>query len=79
MLCHNQNENSYFSTRSEFRSAIAPQQPIIEQPKLKETTAKYLPGEKLLIKLGKERKSTKKENVDVDRIAKSLSRVLSSF
>ncbi len=78
MQCHNQNENSYFSTRSEFRSVIAPQQQL-EQPKLKETTAKYLPGEKLLIKLGKERKSTKKENIDVDRITKSLSRVLSNF
>jgi hypothetical protein len=79
MLCHNQNENSYFSTRSEFRSVIAPQQPIIvELPKAKDAP-KYLPGEKLLIKLGKERKSTKKENIDVDRITKSLSRVLSNF
>jgi hypothetical protein len=42
--------------------------------------AKYLPGEKLLIKLGKDRKKEKKnDNIDVDRLSKSLSRVLAGF
>jgi len=49
---------------------------------------KYLPGEKLLIKLGKERKKNrrtrdKKNNheagIDIDRLSNSLSRVLVDF
>ena len=74
MLCHNNNENSYFSTRSEFRTVASPQQP--EQTK--KLPNKYLPGEMLLIKLGKQERK-KKENIDVDRITKSLSRVLGDF
>ena len=74
MLCHNNNENSCFSTRSEFRTVAQPQQP--EQTK--KLPNKYLPGEMLLIKLGKQERK-KKENIDVDRITKSLSRVLGDF
>jgi hypothetical protein len=40
----------------------------------------FLPGEKLLISLAKQKKkSKKKKDIDVDRISKSMSRVLSSI
>ena len=74
MLCHNNNENSCFSTRSEFRTVAQPQQ----HEQTKKLPNKYLPGEMLLIKLGKQERK-KKEDIDVDRITKSLSRVLSGF
>ena len=80
MQCHN-NESCYFSTRSDFKPFVSPiafAPPVAQSVVPKE--AKYLPGEKLLIKLGKDRKKEKKnDNIDVDRLSKSLSRVLAGF
>ena len=73
MFCHQEEEQSLFVCQSSFvpqaQPGPGPEQP--EQPK----KPKYLPGERLLIQLGRERKKTKKK-VDVDRIAESVSRVL---
>ena len=81
MQCHTQNESCYFSTRSDFKPFVSPiafAPPVAQSVVPKE--AKYLPGEKLLIKLGKDRKKEKKnDNIDVDRLSKSLNRVLAGF
>jgi hypothetical protein len=58
--------------------------PIIKEEK-KNKGVKYLPGEKLLIQIGKGRKKDKKKdkkkssNCDIDKISSSLSRVLRGF
>ena len=85
MQCHN-NESCYFSTRSDFKPFVSPiafVAPVAQSNRYTEVApkeAKYLPGEKLLIKLGKDRKKEKKnDNIDVDRLSKSLSRVLAGF
>jgi hypothetical protein len=59
----------------------------VREEKKKDNGVEYLPGERLLIKLGKQREKEKnsgsikhsKVPTDVDRITKSLSRVLSNF
>ena len=86
MQCHTQNESCYFSTRSDFKPFVSPiafVAPVAQSNRYTEVApkdAKYLPGEKLLIKLGKDRKKEKKnDNIDVDRLSKSLSRVLAGF
>ena len=59
--------------------------PVPYEEQLKESNKiKYLPGEKLLIKLGREskknkKKKAKKNNIDIDRLSDSLSRVLTKF
>ncbi len=93
MQCHTQNESCYFSTRSDFKPYVSPialVAPVAQSNRYTEVAqkeAKYLPGERLLIKLGKDRKKEKEkknDNIDVDkcdisRITKSLSRVLAGF
>ena len=86
MQCHTQNESCYFSTRTDFKPFVSPiafVAPVAQSNRYTEVApkeAKYLPGEKLLIKLGKDRKKEKKiDNIDVDRLSKSLSRVLAGF
>ena len=86
MQCHNNQNESYFSTRTDFKPFVSPiafVAPVSQSNRNTEVApkeAKYLPGEKLLIKLGKDRKKEKKnDNIDVDRITKSLSRVLAGF
>ncbi len=90
MQCHNnQNESCYFSTRSDFKPFVAPIALDISRVYTNQTQEikkqhkeppKYLPGERLLIKLGTDRKKEKKnDNIDVDRLSKSLSRVLANF
>jgi hypothetical protein len=84
MQCHTNNEQScYFSTRSDFKPFAAPiAQTQAEPKKQHKEPPKYLPGERLLIKLGTDRKKEKekeKKNIDIDKITKSLSRVLSNF
>ncbi len=86
MQCHTQNDSNYFSTRTDFKPFVSPialdiSNDIPNQIKKKEAP-KYLPGERLLIKLGTDRKKEKKKNddeIDVLRITQSLSRVLSNF
>jgi hypothetical protein len=87
MQCHTQNDSNYFSTRTDFKPFVSPiafAPPVTQSNRYTEVApkeAKYLPGERLLIKLGTDRKKEKKKNydVDVDRITKSLSRVLAGF
>jgi hypothetical protein len=83
---------SIFTCRSSFTPYVPPQEIIslqdhvpqsVKEEKKKDGDIEYLPGERLLIKLAKQRKKEKgktpKPRLDVDRVAKSLSRVLSTF
>ena len=87
MQCHTQNESCYFSTRTDFKPFVSPiafAPPVAQSNRYTEVApkdAKYLPGEKLLISLHKNRQKEKKKNdeIDVDRLSKSLSRVLAGF
>ena len=85
MQCHTQNEQScYFSTRSDFKPYVSPIALVYPNPtqEIKKKEATYLPGEKLLISLHKNRQKEKKkkdDEIDVLRITQSLSRVLSNF
>ena len=82
MQCHNEQSN-YFSTRTDFKPFVSPialAPPVAQSVAPKE--AKYLPGEKLLISLHKNRQKEKKKNIDVldiSKITKSLSRVLAGI
>ena len=76
-----------FTCRSSFTPYVPPQEQIslqdhvpqsVKEERKKDGGIEYLPGERLLIKLGKQRKK-KKQSLDVDRVAESLSRVLSTF
>ena len=82
MQCHN-NESCYFSTRTDFKPFVSPVVAPVAQSnrEVAPKEAKYLPGEKLLISLHKNRQKEKKKNdeIDVDRLSKSLSRVLAGF
>jgi hypothetical protein len=82
MQCHTNNEQScYFSTRSDFKPFAAPIAQTQAEPKKQHKEPQYLPGEKLLISLHKNRQKEKKknDNIDVDRLSKSLNRVLAGF
>ena len=100
MQCHNNQNESYFSTRTDFKPFVSPiafVAPVSQSNRYTEVApkeAKYLPGEKLLISLHKNRQKEKKKkddvldtatesrqslSKDVDRITKSLSRVLAGF
>ena len=89
MQCHTQNESCYFSTRTDFKPFVSPIATLPNQTQEKKEPPKYLPGEQLLIKLGKDRKKEKKKNDEIDRlcrdsvavskITKSLNRVLAGF
>jgi hypothetical protein len=83
-----------FTCRSSFTPYVPPQEQIslqdhvpesVKEEKKKDGGIEYLPGERLLIKLAKQRKKEKKGSgsgcakLDVDRVAESLSRVLSTF
>ena len=82
--CHHEaEEQSIFTCRSSFTPYVPPQEQIslqdhvpqsVKEEKKKDGGVEYLPGERLLIKLGKQKK--KKKSLDVDRVAQSLSRVL---
>jgi hypothetical protein len=75
MFCHKQGQESLFKCKSHF---VPQEDPSVEVPFEAPSAPTYLPGERLLIKLGKERKK-KKKKIDVERIAESLGRVLSGF
>ena len=79
-FCHQDNTESLFVCKSSFIPAPEPvlsnpQQFESPHPQIKQTTT-YLPGERLLIKLGKEKQKKKGEIIDVERIARSLGRIL---
>jgi hypothetical protein len=93
--CQDNDTNSIFRCRSSFTPySPAPKEKLsmddhipesVKKERKKKGEVEYLPGERLLIKLGKQREKEKKNNtasnksVDVDRITESLSRVLSNF
>ena len=87
--CHHEAESqSIFTCRSSFTPYAPPQELVslqdnipesVKEEKKKDGGVEYLPGERLLIKLGKQRKKKKSKTFDVDRVAQSLSRVLSTF
>ena len=91
---------SIFTCRSSFTPYVPPEEKIslqdhipqsVKEERKKDDGIEYLPGERLLIKLGKQREKnhlkkkkvskslTRKETVDIDRITQSMSRVLSTF
>ena len=83
--CH-QDEGSGFFTASSYFNPIEEeiQCPLddnvpetIKAMKKKNNGINYLPGEKLLIKLSKQRKKQKKQSLDVERVTASLGRILS--
>jgi hypothetical protein len=79
-FCREIDENT-FKCSSSFSAYVPPEQISLEdnipesvkEERKKNDGIKYLPGEKLLIQIAKQRKKT---TIDVDRISKSLSRVL---
>ena len=86
MQCHNQNSNGFFGCTSYFTPVVEPEicplaDPIPEAVKIqrkKNNGINYLPGEKLLIQLSKQRNKQKKQStLDVERVTASLGRILS--
>ena len=82
MNTHSQDAESIFCCRSTFTPKPALLDTVVEQKKPKEI--EYLPGEKLLISLKKQKEKTPKvpkapRNRDIERITKSMSRVLTRF
>lgn len=82
-FCHPEIENA-FTCRSSFTPYVPPVEQIslqdhipesVKEEKKKDGGVEYLPGERLLIKIGKQRQKASPK-VDVQRISKSLSRVL---
>ena len=71
-----------FSCSSRFTPYVEPE-PMDPEPaeykamKKRDGGIEYLPGERLLIELGKQKK--KKKKIDVKKITESLGRVLASF
>ena len=85
MNCHQDEGNGFFSAASYFmpvQEECPLDDPIPESVKIeqkKNNGINYLPGEKLLIQLSKQRKKQKKtqSNLDVERVTASLGRILS--
>ena len=78
-----------FTCRSSFTPYVPPQEQIslqdnvpesVKEERKKDNGIEYLPGERLLIKLAKQRKKEKvktpKPRLDVDRVSKSLARII---
>jgi hypothetical protein len=86
--CHGDpvEKHSIFTCRSSFTPYVPPEERIslqdhvpesIKEEKKKCDGVVYLPGERLLIQLAKQRR--KKDKIDMTRITQSMSRVLSTF
>lgn len=82
MNCHQDDQcDNVFKCKSYFTPKLIislhdPVPEIVKEEKIKSKGYKLLPGEALLLKLGKQQK---KEPIDVDKITKRMRRVLSSF
>jgi hypothetical protein len=83
--CHLDEGSGFFSASSYFNpldTEICPLEDTIPEAvkieRKKNNGITYLPGEKLLIKLSKQRKKQKKtkSNLDVERVTASLGRIL---
>jgi hypothetical protein len=87
MQCHNQTSNGFFGCTSYFMPVQEEVCPLedstpetIKLQEKKNNGINYLPGEKLLIQLSKQRKKQnlkKQSNLDVERVTASLGRILS--
>jgi hypothetical protein len=88
-FCHQEVDN-IFTCRSSFTPFVPPVEQIslqdhvpesVKEEKKKDNGIVYLPGERLLIKLGKQQRKLrkKKPDLDVDRVSQSLARVLLNF
>ena len=84
--CHQDEGNGFFSCNSYFMPVQEEVCPLednvpetIKAEQKKNNGINYLPGEKLLIQLSKQRKKQKKtqSNLDVERVTASLGRILS--
>ena len=84
--CHQDSGNGFFTASSYFNPVepeICPLEDVIPdtiKAEIKKNNGiNYLPGEKLLIQLSKQRKKQKKtqSNLDVERVTASLGRILS--
>jgi hypothetical protein len=81
MNCHTDEGNLFFSCNSYFVQVeqecpledVVPESVKLE--KKKDNGITYLPGEKLLIQLTKQKKK-KKKIIDIDRVTASLARIL---
>ena len=81
-------KDNIFTCRSSFTPYVPPQEQIslqdnvpesVKEEKKKDNGIEYLPGERLLIKLAKQRKKekgNKRVTLDIDRVSKSLSRII---
>jgi hypothetical protein len=81
-FCHRDISSNNFSSQSHFTPKVVEPISLNLVKTKKDNEVVYLPGERLLIKLGKHRKNLQKAKdpvLDVDRISKSLSRVLVNF
>ena len=80
--------DTIFTCRSSFTPYVPPKEEIslqdhvpesVKEEKKKDNGIEYLPGERLLIKLAKQRKKEKgktpKPKLDIDRVSKSLARI----
>ena len=83
MLCHQDENVGCFDASSYFKQVeVCPLEDNIPEAvkleKKKDNGVTYLPGERLLIQLNKQRKKKKKNNnIDVARVTASLGRILS--
>ena len=86
--CHQDEGNGFFSASSYFNTVVEPEICPLEDnvpeavkiERKKNNGINYLPGEKLLIQLSKQRKKQnlkKQSNLDVERVTSSLGRILS--
>ena len=81
-------KDNIFTCRSSFTPYVPPKEEIslqdhvpesVKEEKKKDNGIEYLPGERLLIKLAKQRKKekgNKRVTLDIDRVSKSLSRII---
>ena len=86
---HDDERQNIFTCRSSFTPYVPPEEKIslqdhipesVREDKKKSGGVEYLPGERLLIQLGKQRqKKQKTKTVDIERVTQSLSRVLATF
>jgi hypothetical protein len=90
---HDDECQNIFTCRSSFTPYVPPEEKIslqdhipesVREEKKKSGGVEYLPGERLLIQLGKQRQKTHKtkqktKTLDIERVTQSLSRVLATF
>jgi hypothetical protein len=83
MQCHNLTDNGFFLAQSYFVPAKTQEEDNIQEQvpehsiRYREENKDFLPGERLLIQIDKERRKKKKINkeIDVNKIIDSISRI----